>query len=254
MHNLFVAILAVAVLVVGGAFMFSYLEGHSFFNSLYFVVLSITTVGASTIPATMNGKIFSMLVTVLGMGLVLYLVMLLARIVIEGQFSILLKSIRGGFTKMKNIKNHTIVCGHGKLGKYAVKTLIENKEKFVIIESDHAKVTELIGSKMPVVEGDALDLETLKKANISKAKALVAAMGNDADSIYLLMAAKELNDDILLASKATTEEAVDRLHQIGAQIVVLPEVVGGKQIVEAVLEVKKTRRLSTLIKKDKKKK
>ncbi len=64
------------------------------------------------------------------------------------------------------------------------------------------------------------------------------------------MTATDLNSKLELAAKAEDEHAVDRLHKVGAKIVVLPQVVGGKQLANAFLEIEKTEELETVSKKD----
>ncbi len=150
---------------------------------------------------------------------------------------------------MRKEKNHTIVCGYGKLGKYVCSVLKEKKQRYIIIEKNAEKCTGLVSDGESVLQGDALDPNVLKKARIEKAKGLIATLGEDSDNIYLIMSATELNPNLHLAAKAEEEHAVDRLHKVGAKIVVLPQVVGGKQLANAFLEVEKTEELETVSKK-----
>ena len=151
---------------------------------------------------------------------------------------------------MRKEKNHTIVCGYGKLGKYVCSVLKEKKQRYLIIEKDVEKCTELISSGESVLQGDALDPNVLKKARVEKAKGLIGTLSEDSDNIYLIMSASELNPRLNLAAKAEDEHAVDRLHKVGAKIVVLPQVVGGKQLANAFLEIEKTEELETVSKKE----
>lgn len=147
---------------------------------------------------------------------------------------------------MRKEKNHTIVCGYGKLGKYVCNVLKEKKQRYVIIEKDADKGTGLVSAGESVLQGDALDPNILKKAGIEKARGLIATLGEDSDNIYLIMTASDLNPKLNLAAKAEEEHAVDRLHKVGAKIVVLPQVVGGKQLANAFLEMEKSEELETV--------
>jgi len=104
-----------------------------------------------------------------------------------------------------------------------------------------------------VLQGDALDPDVLQKASIEKAKGLIATLGEDSDNIYLVITATELNSNLDIAAKANDEHAVDRLHKVGAKIVVLPQVVGGRQLANAFLEMEKSEDLETVSKSDGKK-
>ena len=248
-RNFIFGVLLLGFLIVLGTYAFSILEGVGLFDSLYYVFLIITTHGSPYKIATEYGKALVMLLLVFGIGLFLYIVIFIAGSVIEGQTRLLLGGIKGGLVRMRKEKNHTIVCGYGKLGKYVCSVLKEKKQRYIIIEKNAEKCTGLVSSGESVLQGDALDPNVLKKARIEKAKGLIATLGEDSDNIYLIMSATELNPNLNLAAKAEEEHAVDRLHKVGAKIVVLPQVVGGKQLANAFLEVEKTEELETVSKK-----
>ncbi len=247
--NVAIGILLLIIVFAVGTYLFTIIEGLDILNSFYYVFLSITTIGSSFIPSTLYGKLLTIAMVFIGMGIVLYLVIFLAGAVIEGQTRLLLGGIKGGWVRMRKERNHIIVCGYGKLGKYVCEVLKEKKQKYLIIEKDLEVCTGLISSGEKVLQGDALDPNVLKKANISKAEGLISTLKQDSDNIYLVMTATDLNPKLLLGAKANDEQAVNRLHKVGAKIVVLPQVVGGKQLANAMLEVEKTEELETVSKK-----
>jgi voltage-gated potassium channel len=247
--NFVFGVFLLAVLILVGTYAFSVLEGVDLFNSLYNIILIITTVGTQYEVATFYGKILIMIMLAFGIGLVLYIAIFVAGAIVEGQTRLLLGGIKGGLVRMRKEKNHTIVCGYGKLGKNVCSILKEKKQRYVIVEKNQDKCTGLISDGESVLQGDALDPNILKKAGIEKAKGLIATLGEDSDNIYLIMSASELNPHLHLAAKAEDEHAVDRLHKVGAKIVVLPQVVGGKQLANAFLAVEKTEELETVSRK-----
>ena len=235
-----------AIVIIAGTYIFSIVEGADIFDSLYNVVLIITTVESNAM--TFHGKILVMALLAFGLGLVLYIAIYLASGLIEGQTRLLLGGIKGGLVRMRKEKNHIIVCGYGKLGKYVCEELKEKKQRYLIIDNDADKCTQLISNRENVLQGDALDPIVLKKASIAKADGLIATLGEDSDNIYLVITATELNPKLHLAAKATEEHAVDRLHKVGAKIVVLPQVVGGRQLANAFMEMEKSEELETVSK------
>ncbi len=248
-RNFIFGVFLLAILIAAGTYAFSILEGVDFFDSLYYVFLIITTHGSPYKIATEYGKVLVMLLLVFGIGLFLYIVIFLAGSIIEGQTRLLLGGIKGGLVRMRKEKNHTIVCGYGKLGKYVCNVLKEKKQKYIIIEKDADKCTGLVSDRERVLQGDALDPNVLKKARIEQANGLIATLGEDSENIYLIMTATELNPKLNLAAKAEDEHAVDRLHKVGAKIVVLPQVVGGKQLANAFMEMERSEELETVSKK-----
>ena len=248
-RNFVFGVFLLAMLILLGTYAFSLIEGIDLFNSLYNVILIITTVGLEYEVATVYGKILVMVLLAFGIGLVLYMAIFLWSSIIEGQTKLFFGGLKGGLVRMRKEKNHTIVCGYGKLGKYVCSVLKEKKQKYIVIEKEAEKCTGLISTGESVLQGDALEPDVLKKAGIEKAKGLIATLGADSDNIYLTMTAAELNPHLHLAAKAEDEHAVDRLHKVGAKIVVLPQVVGGKQLANAFLELEKSEELETVSKK-----
>jgi len=247
--NFIFGVFLLTTLIVAGTYAFSQIEGLDFFNSFYHVVLIVTTVGTQYDVTSFYGKLLVIGLLAFGIGLVLYIAIFVASAVIEVQTRSLLGGLKGGFGRMRKEKNHTIVCGYGKLGKYVCAVLKEKKRKYIIIDKDPEKCRSLVSSRENVLQGDALDPEILKKAGIQNAKGLISTLAEDSDNIYLIMTATELNSKLDLAAKAEEERAVDRLHKVGAKIVVLPQVVGGRQLANAFLEMEKTEELETVSKK-----
>jgi voltage-gated potassium channel len=248
--NFVFGILFLTILIVVGTYTFSVIEGEDLFESLYHVVLIVTTVGTQYDISTVYGKILVMVLLSLGIGLVLYIAIFLASAIIEGQTRLLLGGIRGGLVRMRKERNHIIVCGYGRLGKYVCEVLRQQKHQYLIIEKSAEICTGLISAGENVLQGDALDPNSLKKGRIERAKGLIATLGEDSENIYLIMTATDLNSKLILGAKADDEHAVDRLHKVGAKIVVLPQVVGGKQLASAFLEMEKTEKLETVSKRN----
>ncbi len=103
------------------------------------------------------------------------------------------------------------------------------------MENDETAVRRLRSSGYKVYNGDALDETTLKSAGIQHADSLAAVLGNDGDNLLLILAAKEHNSDVLVASRANDELIVSKLKHAGSNIVILPEVIGGIKLAEAIL-------------------
>lgn len=245
--NLWLGFLIIVILFIGGAWAYQQIEGYTFVRSFYYVVLTITTVGAFTAgPQTVEGLWLSVFLVLTGMGVFLYVASILARVILEGRIRQVLGRIKGEFTKMRKEEDHIIICGYTNLGKYAAETMEENDQEYVIVERDQDKAKALADQGEPVLQGNPLDEEVLKKANIEEAEGLVATLNEDADNIYLLMSAKDLNPDLILSGKASNQAAVNRMHKVGAQIVVRPEVVGGKQLANSLLKIEEAGELETV--------
>ncbi|MBR9675648.1 hypothetical protein GOV05_01420 [Candidatus Woesearchaeota archaeon] len=228
------------------AFFISYFENITFRESLYSVFIMFTTVDLLYVPQTPMGRAITLITLYMGMGAVLYTVTSVASMIIEGRTNMIIRGIKGGIIRMKKEKNHIIICGYGMTGRYTLETLKKDTKKYLIIEQDPELVLKLIDKGESVIQGNALDPHVLEKANITKARVLVSCLKENSDNIYLVMTSSDMNPNMIIAAKANDEEAVSRLHKVGAHIVVMPEVVGGKQLASAILEMEKSDDLSAI--------
>jgi len=71
--KLTLAIIILLILLVGGAFIYSSVEKWAYLDSLYFTVVTVTTIGyGDLVPQTNIGKIFTMFFAFLGIAMVFY--------------------------------------------------------------------------------------------------------------------------------------------------------------------------------------
>ncbi|MEK6808912.1 MAG: potassium channel family protein [Nanoarchaeota archaeon] len=223
------------IIFIVGTITFSTIENVPIFDAFYYVLLTITTVGSIYQPKTTSGKLLTALILFFGIGTVLYIATFLTRTLVEGETKKLIVDIRRRVIKMKKLKEHIIVCGYGRTGKHVCDILKEKGLKYVIIDKKVDRYEKLMERNENAIHGNAEEPEILEQAGIKNAKSLIATLGDDADNIYLVMTAKEINPNLLLAARAQEEEAVARLKRIGADIVVQPQIEGGKQLVNAIL-------------------
>ncbi|MEW6329376.1 MAG: NAD(P)-binding protein [Candidatus Micrarchaeota archaeon] len=132
--------------------------------------------------------------------------------------------------KIESIGNHLVVCGYGHVGGKVCEVLEANRVHFVVVDKDRRVLEELKEREVPHVEGDAMSPKTLEAARIRKARGLVVALDSDANNILAILTARELNPNLFVAARAFSEDSVDKLREVGAEIIVLPEVLGGSEL------------------------
>jgi len=140
--------------------------------------------------------------------------------------------------KIENMRNHIIVCGYGKVGEKVCEVLEQYKRDYVVVEDDPAIAKLLKDMEMSVIEGDATHSRVLKLAGVERAGALVATLKNDTSNVFIVLTARELNPNLIIATRAVSEEVVSKMHRAGAEIVVMPEVVGGLELGKEVVRRK----------------
>jgi voltage-gated potassium channel len=199
-------------------------------------IITLTTVGFREIhDLSFNGKVFTIVLIIGGVGTVLYALSTGAKFVLEGE----LQEIFGRKRlekKLKDLEGHYIVCGYGRMGKIIAKELKHENLKFVVIEKDDVIMDVDEKEEILIVQGDATKDELLKKVGIEKAKCLISALPTDAENLYVVLSARGLNPTLLIVARAGEEGSEQKLLRAGADRVVSPYHIGGLRIAHTVLK------------------
>ncbi len=139
-----------------------------------------------------------------------------------------------------------IICGLGRNGRESAQILHNNNIPFVVIESKDD--LELDGKfKIDyLVKGNATSDETLLESGIKRAKAIITTLPVDADNLFLVLTAKQLNPYIKVISRASVNSSVQKLKIAGADNVIMPDKIGGAHMATLVLQPDVTELLSIM--------
>ena len=224
-----------AALLILGSLGFVWVEGWSFFDGLYMTVTTLTTVGYGEVhPLNRIGKIYNMILILGGMGVMLYIITSLARVVVEGE-------IRAALGKrklrkyIKRLKNHYIVCGFGRIGEIIARQLRDRGLAVVVIENKPELLTDLEEGGYYFLAGDATREEVLLEAGLERAKGLVSVVHSDAANVYIVLTARSLNPKLFIVARAEELGAEQKLRRAGADRVESPYEIGGRTMARTIL-------------------
>ena len=227
------AMAAVLVAIAFGAAGFYLIEGWSILDSLYVAVQTVTTVGyGDRTPATQNGRIFSTVFMLAGVGVVLYALTTTVHAIVQSELVATFGQRRIS-RRMKKLRDHFIVCGAGRVGSHLVRGLLGSAEAFIVIERDPQKVAELTDLGVIVLVRDATLEESLREAGVQHARGLAACLPDDADNVYVVLTARDLNPQMHIVARAAEEQAEPKLIRAGANRVVAPTIIGGHRMAMA---------------------
>ncbi len=212
------------------------IAGWEFDESAYMAVITVFGVGYGEVyPVTTPGlRLFTILIVIFGCTGYLYIGGALVQFLIEDQIQTLLGSRR--MSKfISKLKNHTIICGYGRVGRILAEELKRAGHEFVIIDRDERILQELSDDGYLCVQGDATDEVFLKSAGIMKAKQVAIVLPDDSANVFITLSARNLNPDLNIIARGmkTTTEA--KLKQAGANKVVLAEQIGAERIASLIL-------------------
>lgn len=218
-----------------GTFGYFIIEKWNILECLYMTVITVFTVGFKEVkPLTPLGKIFTIFIIFSGVSTAFYAFTKVAEIAFEGGIREFWRK-RMKEKKLKTISNHYLVCGYGRMGQIVQERLEMENIPHIVIENDREKLNILEGKNCLYIEGDATLEEVLIEAGIKRAKGLAALLSTDADNLYLVLTARQLNPSLYILSKALDEEGEKKILQIGANKVVSPYKLGGLKIAQGLI-------------------
>ncbi len=197
-----------------------------FWHSLYFTLITITTVGYSDEGLSPTGKGFTLVLLGLGIATATYAFTQLMQAVVGYQ----LNWRRRMQKEIDQLRNHLIVCGIGRVGRTVCERLATASLPFVVVENNRENVERARRLGYLTVHGSASDDEMLLLAGIERARGIVCAVDSDSENIVTTLSARELNPDILIISRADRERSVHKIRRAGASYVIAPSLKGGEDI------------------------
>lgn len=227
--------LAIILMIFVGSLGYHLIEGWSWFDGLYMTVITLATIGyGETHPLSLGGRLFTLLLIVIGVALFGLLISNLTKAVIESGVRAALGR-RKLFKDISQLKNHYIVCGAGRVGMRIIDELQRKDVDFIVIENDEAVAEKLLKRGILVLNGDATDESVLEGANIRQARSLITAASTDADNVYIVLNARGLNPNIYIVARAIDLPGERQLIRAGANKVVSPVLIGSHRMAQAAL-------------------
>lgn len=222
----FVLVLVFVVAVFG----YHFFGGYDWLSAVFMVVITISTVGyGETSGLSPAVQAFSILVIVVGISASVYTIGGLIQLMLEGE----LERVLGRRRMIKDIQNltgHSIICGYGRMGHNLAIELTEQGRDLVIIDHDLEKTNEAAQQGFLCVTGDATEEQTLLDAGLIRAGTLVSTFPNDAESVFITLTARNLCPTVTIISRAERESTQQKLHQAGANTVIMPTIVSARQM------------------------
>ncbi len=235
-------------LIVGlaafGAVGYRVLEGWRWLDCVYMSVMVLTTVGFGEVhPLGVPGKVFTIVLMGVGIGLMLYLLSLLAETLVRGLMDPL-AARRRKERKLIHLRGHTVVCGYGQVGEAVCTALRAAKKDVVVIDHrpEHLEWAEAHG--IHTLVGDATDEDVLRRAGAERAESLVTVINSDPSNLYVVLSAKGLNPGLRVIARASDESAARKMRRAGADEVVNPYQLSGNRIAAMMLAPRLSRLLS----------
>lgn len=233
MRRIRIALIAFGLVLVGGTIGYVVL-GFGFLDAAYQTVTTVTTVGFREVNEfTAAGKVFTIVLVLIGVGTALYTLGVVLEALIEGHLREHLERRRMDRT-IGRMRGHVIICGWGRVGQASAQYLTSTGQAVVIIDRDAARLEG--HREHPTVLGDVTDDLVLESAGIAHARALIAALDTDADNVYVTLSGRALRPDLVIIARARTQPSKSKLLRAGANRAVNPQLIGGRRMASFALQ------------------
>ncbi len=198
-------------------------------NATYFAVETMSTVGYGDItPVASDARVFTISLIMLGLGVFATALPAIAGPLIDKRLMNLLQPRRIG--KMKRV-SHVIVVGDGPLAQDTARALVARG----------LLVTSIVAQKPPdgeehtedVIVGDGSDTEILRKADIAKARAVLALSEDDSYNAFVVLAAKEMNPELRTVAAVSDTRNTGRIARTRPDVLLTLPLLGGELLAMA---------------------
>ncbi len=228
--------IAIMLLLIASATVGYMLILHlTFIDALYMTIITISTVGYREV-AEMNtlAKWFSIGFILVSVGMVGYLLSVVFRFLSEGNINEAWRKNRMK-KEIEKLTNHIIICGAGETGIHVIKQMRRREVEFVVIENDPEAIENLKELDVLYVFDDATKEEVLLEAKVKEAKGLISCLAKDADNVFVVLTARELNPKMHIVARSHEERSDKKLRRAGANNTVSPDEIGGKKMASMML-------------------
>lgn len=121
------------------------------------------------------------------------------------------------------LTDHVVLVGHGRVGKFISKQLRERGTPLYIVEDDADDVADLKSQGIEALVGNAADPEVVQSANLGDARCLLVAIPDAFEGGQVVQQARDINPVLPIIARAHSEEEINHLVKLGANLVVMGE-------------------------------
>jgi voltage-gated potassium channel len=225
------------IVITIGVIGYILIEGFTFTEAVFMTIITIATVGFREVhPLSTGGIYFTLFLIITSFGIFAYAVSTITKYVIGGAIGHYYKN-RKVKNKIQQLKDHVIICGYGRNGQQAAAELLAHNVPIVIIEKDEPTMEKVLENpELLYIHGDATRDEVLTMCQAENARALIATLPVDADNLFVVLTARELNPKMTIISRATNEHSDVKLKRAGATNIIQPDRIGGQRMAKLVAQ------------------
>ncbi|MGN7610683.1 NAD-binding protein [Magnetococcales bacterium HHB-1] len=202
-------------------------------EAIYWSIITITTVGYGDItPDTSLGRVIAVFGTLIGMWIAVFMTSIIVSALTERIMHLREHRME---RQIDRLKDHLIVCGLDTLGRAVCRALVDERRDFVVIDHNQERVDTAQEEGWIAICGDVTEENTWDMVGLSRAAGVISAIVDESTNVYIILIVKELQPNCFTVACGGTRLAKKRLKRVGADRVITPFHIGGRQLAQTAL-------------------
>ncbi len=233
--KIYIALALLLVVIAIGVLGFRYFSNYTWVDALYMTVITMTTVGFGEVqPLDDNAKLFTIFLISTSVAIFAYSVSVITEYIVSKSDP---KKVQYRKTQkmIHQLQHHIIIIGYGRNGKQAAAKLLAYDKPFIIIEKDATLIERYQSEELLFLKGNATEDEVLIEAGIKNADCLICTLPEDADNLFIVLSARQINKKLKIISRASQDTSYKKIRLAGADNVIMPDRIGGDHMASLVV-------------------
>lgn len=227
---------ALTVLIAFGTAWYAIVEDFGWFDGIYMVVVTLTTVGYEEVqPLDDSGRVFTIFFVLVGVGLMFYTAAALIEQFVSSGIADGIDERRRS-RRIRHMKDHIVICGFGRVGQEIARELSERGGPLLVIDEREEALARAREGGHVTLLGDATEEAVLAQAGLDHARALIAAADSDVGNAFTVLTTRALNPELFIVARAASASGEQRLMTAGANRVISPYQIAGRRMALAIAQ------------------
>jgi voltage-gated potassium channel len=235
LRNFRLAVAAFFAMLGLGTILFALVMHESGLEALYRSTVTVSLTGIDTKPESAGGEVVTIVLILAGMAIYGYLASAIVELIAHGVVTGAMGEQRRRRV-IDRISDHYIVCGFGRVGREVTAEFDAAGVPFVVLDFNPEVLEIARARNIRYIDGSGTKDEHLEAAGLERARGLVACSDSDVDNLYITLSARAARPDLQIVSRASTEDAAEKMLRAGADRVVQPYTSAGQEMAKLMLK------------------
>lgn len=134
--------------------------------------------------------------------------------------------------RIDDLDGHIIICGYGTFGQTIASRLRARGTDVVVVERQDEQYQRALDDGVLALDGDARHEDALTDAGVKRAATVIGAIDDTNANVQIAVTATQLAPTVEIVVRAGDQMDEALARKVGADEVIIPEVVSGERVCE----------------------